>query len=85
MIWVDPLVDWGWRLGPSCHLLADTADELHAFAHRLGLKRSWFQDHPRHPHYDLTAGRRRHAVGLGAVQLDFHESIERLGNHPRTA
>jgi hypothetical protein len=26
------------------HLFADTQDELHAFAARLGLRRSWFQD-----------------------------------------
>lgn len=26
------------------HLTADTLDELHAFAARLGLKRVWFQD-----------------------------------------
>lgn len=26
------------------HLFADTKDELHEFAARLGLKRSWFQD-----------------------------------------
>jgi len=27
-----------------CHLTADTKDELHEFAARIGLRRSWFQD-----------------------------------------
>ena len=26
-----------------CHLVADSLDELHTFAARLGLRRSWFQ------------------------------------------
>jgi hypothetical protein len=28
-------------------------EELHEFAQSIGLKREWFQDHPRHPHYDV--------------------------------
>lgn len=70
MVYVDPLVDWGWRLGPSCHLVADSPDELHAFAARLGMRRRWFQDDPRLPHYDLTARRRERAVAMGAGELD---------------
>lgn len=30
--------------GRWSHLIADTEDELHAFAARLGLRRAWFQD-----------------------------------------
>lgn len=51
----------------SCHILADTLDELHAMAAKVGLKRSWFQDHPPHPHYDLTASKRAAALEAGAV------------------
>ncbi|MFO0801448.1 MAG: DUF4031 domain-containing protein [Gemmataceae bacterium] len=68
MVYVDRLRDWGWRLGPSCHLAADTLEELHAFAARLGLKRAWFQA-GRRPHYDLTAKRREAAVKAGAVEV----------------
>ena len=84
-VWVDPLKDYGWRLGPSCHLMADTEDELHEFAARIGLRRSWFQRHPRLWHYDLTASRRTRAVALGALELDIRESVKRAGNRARTA
>jgi hypothetical protein len=56
---------WGTRW---CHLTADTPDELHAMADQLGLKRRWFQPHPRHPHYDLTPPKRAAAVSLGALE-----------------
>lgn len=69
-VYVDKLRDWGWRLGPSCHLTADTLAELHAFARRLGLRRAWFQGRPGRWHYDLTASRRTAAVAAGAVELD---------------
>lgn len=77
-VYVDRLRDWGWRLGPSCHLAADSLDELHAFARRLGLKRAWFQD-GRKPHYDLTAGRREAAIRLGAVELDDRAFLALFG------
>lgn len=69
-VYVDDLRDWKWHLGPSCHLAADSLDELHAFAARLGLKRTWFQAGKRRdrPHYDLTAERRARAVRMGAVE-----------------
>lgn len=57
----------------ACHMTADTLDELHAFALRLGLKRAWFQRHGISPHYDLTIGRRAEAVRLGAVETTFKE------------
>ena len=56
-----------WPFKKACHMTADTLPELHAMADRLGLKRAWFQNHPRYPHYDLTSTKRRLAVGLGAV------------------
>lgn len=61
--------DWGKWSGGG-HMQADTPEELHAFADRLGLKRSWFQTKPGRPwhdHYDLTRGKREQAIRLGAV------------------
>jgi hypothetical protein len=48
-------------------------DELHAFALRIGLKRSWFQAHPLHPHYDMTPARREIALLTGAVFVPAKE------------
>lgn len=58
----------------SCHLTADTLDELHAMAKRLGLKRAWFQD-TRVPHYDLTPGVRVMAMRYGAVFVPAKDQI----------
>ena len=79
-VYVDQLRDWGWRLGPSCHLIADSNEELHAFAAKIGMKRAWFQAVSSGPHYDLTASKRQEAVRLGAVELEdrpFHEILKR--------
>lgn len=81
--YVDRLVDYGWRLGPSCHLIADTDEELHAIAARIGMRRAWHQAPPKHStsHYDLTASRRAAAIRVGAVELDrnaFVAVIRRL-------
>jgi hypothetical protein len=66
-----------WRYTESCHLVADSLEELHSFATRLGLKREWFQD-KRLPHYDLTKGKRALAVRLGAVEIKFGELVRFL-------
>lgn len=62
-----------------CHMTADTLDELHAFASRLGLRRRWFQGPPyhRHAHYDLCQQYRERAVRLGAVTVSRREMARR--------
>ena len=65
-----------WPYKASCHLVADTTDELHEFALRLGMKRAWFQD-GRYPHYDLTAGRRSKARRMGAEVTAAREWVIR--------
>lgn len=76
-VYVDPLFGttpyrksenerWNWQ--HACHLIADTEEELHAFASRLGLQRAWFQPKSS-PHYDLTANKRAQALRLGAVEV----------------
>lgn len=79
----------GQRSSRWCHLFADTEEELHAFAARIGLKRSWFQrpkpigGRPVDPtsfraqmwHYDVTEGRRVAAVSAGAVEVTSREAL----------
>lgn len=88
-VYVDEIADWsvvaaarGLRHTHWCHLLADTREELHAFADRLGLRRAWFQDDPVRWHYDITPGMRRRAVALGAEQID-HARVAQLMNERR--
>lgn len=69
-VYIDSLFPWGWKHGPSCHLIADRPHELHEFAARLGMRKRWFQKFASTPHYDLTAKRRKKAVEWGAVELD---------------
>ena len=58
-----------WRYNEACHLFADSDEELHEFAvDKLRLKRSWFQNHPRMPHYDLTRSKRLLAVSNGVIE-----------------
>ena len=68
-----------WHYRASCHLTADSQEELHAFARDdLALKRHWYQDDGKYPHYDLTASRRRVAVRLGATEITAREWIKRV-------
>jgi hypothetical protein len=61
----------------SCHLTIDGPIEaLHHFARRLGLRRSWFQEHRVHPHYDLTAQKRAKALELGATFVPAKEQAK---------
>jgi Protein of unknown function (DUF4031) len=67
---------WEWRGRRWCHLTADTPDELHEFAAKLGLQRQWFQSkpgHPSHDHYDIPADERAQAIAMGAKPLTTRE------------
>jgi len=48
---------------------ADTP-ELHDFAHRIGLRRSWFQGDRFHPHYDVFGSRPDAALKAGAITVN---------------
>ena len=79
-IYVDELQTYGKR--QWCHMATDgrlfgDLSELHAMATKIGLKNSWFQDHPRVPHYDLVASKRRLAVSYGAVEITAKELFEK--------
>ncbi len=62
------------RPGLWCHMVSDDGLELlHDLAHQLGLPPRAFQDHPRHPHYDLTPQLRARAVALGAIEISTRQ------------
>nr|WP_221374360.1 DUF4031 domain-containing protein [Actinoplanes polyasparticus] len=67
------------------HLTADTVEELHEFAGRLGQRREWFQGHCKHAkcptldgvcvhfHYDVVDGKRTAAIAMGATAIDLRD------------
>jgi predicted kinase len=58
-----------------CHMATDGSfKELHEFAARLGLRRTWFQ----RDHYDLPAHGRAAAVALGAEEVATEELLLRM-------
>lgn len=59
------------------HMFADTKEELHEFAAKLGLKRAWFQDKPNGLwHYDVTESKRQLAIRMGVTQCTWREAVE---------
>ena len=74
---VDQAV-WPWRGRRWAHLMADTLDELHAMAERLGVPRRAFQDKRSGAHYDLTEELREQAVRLGAVAISRHRDRDQV-------
>ncbi len=74
-----------WRWPEACHMWADSIPELHRFAKRLGLKRGWFQVHPRFPHYDLTAAKRAQAIALGAQEASLQGASRERRNATRSS
>ena len=76
-VYVDKLRDYGWRHGPSCHLVADSVEELMEFAVGMGLQREWFQPKST-PHFDLTAEGRSLAIEHGAIELDQREFVKKI-------
>jgi Protein of unknown function (DUF4031) len=64
-----------WRVKSWCHMVSDASfDELHAFAHALGIPRERFQ----RDHYDLPPPLRARAVALGALEVSIHELARRM-------
>lgn len=50
-------------------MFADSEEELHEFAAKIGMRRIWFQN-KKLPHYDLTVKRQQLALSLGAIEVN---------------
>ncbi len=68
-----------------CHMWSSDVDALHRLADKLGLKREWFQDKPRFPHYDLVPTKRVLAIQHGAVEKSLREWLEERKRAEKTA
>jgi len=59
-----------------CHMLADTDEELHAMAARIGVQRRWWQSPDRcsGSHYDIAMCKRALAVAADAVEITMRQA-----------
>ncbi len=58
-----------------CHMLADTDDELHEMAGKIGVARKWHQcsGTPK-SHYDICLAKKKLAVEFGAIEITWREA-----------
>jgi hypothetical protein len=60
------------------HLVSDRSlDELHLFARLIGLKKEWFQFHPKHSHYDIISQHKKAlAFERGAIFVSSRKIVQ---------
>lgn len=59
------------------HLVADSIEELHEFAQKIGLKRCWYQSH-RFKHYDLWGKMSEKTLTASAIKKTSKEIVRIL-------
>lgn len=52
-----------------CHMVADTEEELHAMADKIGVSRKWYQGN----HYDICLAKKKLALKYGACEITMRE------------
>lgn len=77
MIYVDAAE---WKKSPTgrksyAHMVADSMEELHAFAERIGVKKHFFHRSKTAPHYDITSEQHVVAIANGATLVDSREVL----------
>jgi hypothetical protein len=60
------------------HMIADTPEELHGMADKIGLSRRWFQK----DHYDVCLSMRAKAVSFGAKEITLKELVLKVRRVP---
>lgn len=75
-VYVDTM-QVGYGRMKMCHMQADTLEELHAMADRIGVARKWFQCPPKasHPHYDICMSKKRLAMSFGAEEISMRAAL----------
>lgn len=78
-VYVD-IPAYAFRRMIMCHMLADTPDELHAIADKIGVARRWYQCPPKASfwHYDICKTKRALAVSHGAIECDRNAFVAAL-------
>lgn len=59
-----------------CHMLADSDDELHAMAERIGVARKWWQSPQKTSgsHYDIALSKKALAIEAGAIPITWRQA-----------
>lgn len=52
-----------------CHMIADTEEELHQMADKIGVARKWYQRN----HYDICLSKKKLAIQHGAKEITWRE------------
>ena len=63
------------------HMAADSVDELHLMAAKIGVDRKHFQNKKGRPHYDVCKKMKAIAISFGANEVDDRRIIEVYRNH----
>jgi hypothetical protein len=61
-----------------CHMIADTEEELHIMAAKIGMKRAWFQANASFPHYDVCLMRKKKALEYGTIEVDRRTLVYKM-------
>jgi hypothetical protein len=62
------------------HMVADTDEELHAMAAKIGVARKWHQKSPPHSlsHYDICKSMKVKAIKFGAVEMSDRDIVKKF-------
>lgn len=83
-VYVDDM-DASYRGMKMSHMLADTDEELHAMADKIGVNRKWHQSPPAHDsHYDIALSKKALALHHGAIQVTLRQLAMMNMNRRRT-
>lgn len=70
-VYVDPLRNYQHKRKQYAHMIADTEEELHAFAESIDVKKHWFHN----DHYDLRQADWEMAVARGAIVVTSRDLV----------
>lgn len=76
-VYVDDMYKYStgrFRRMKMSHMIADTEEELHAMARKIGVARRWYQG----DHYDIALSKRALAVEYGAVEITWRALSKRV-------